>query len=232
MAAHTKPPFPSDTTTLSTLSVCPLPFPQPTARGPDGFRAAYFSFPEVTVTAQEDQEYQPISAVSVYDCKLQWASAPPGPPDAPISSRGPGSVACGAYAIPGALPMGVDGIDRISWWLLSVEYVNDSLGSNAAPPDFDYEVRAAFGRRAERVATGTSALLAYGNNGLLLQVSGLLCTEWEIWARINPFQLGVTVGTQIKIRLGAVVDRNSGSLINPADGLGIIGVLKGELGNG
>lgn len=218
MAAHTKPPFPSDTTTLSTLSVCPLPFPQPTARGPDGLRAAYFYFPEVVVTAQLDQEYQPISAVSVYDCRIDSNT-----PD------------CGRFRIPGALYMGVDGIDRVSWWLGNVVYENDPLGSTAQPPDFDYEIRAALGRHAERVATGTSALTAYGNNGLLIQVSGLLSTEFEVWARINPFQLGITVGTQIRIRLGAVVDRNSGSLLNPVDGIapvGVIGVLKGELGNG
>lgn len=230
MAAHTNIQFPSDTTTLSTLSVCPLPFPQPTARGPDGLRAAYFLFPEVTITAQADQEYQPVAAVTVYDCRIDsTSSAPPGPP----GSGGTPTGGCGRFAICGALPMGVDAMDRISWWLNDVGYVNDPLGSMAAPPDFDYEIRAALGRRAERVADGTSALTAYGNNGLFIQVSGILCTEFEIWARINPFQIGITVGTQITVRFGAVVDRNSGSLLNSGVApVGVIGVLKGELGNG
>lgn len=171
----------------------------PCDRGPDGLRAAYVVFPEHIVDFQPDLEYQPIAAISVYGAAHS--------------------------AFVGGTAAVADGLSRVSWWLLSVSYVNDSLGSapGTQPPDFDYEVRGAFARKATEFASGTSALLTYQDEGFIVQVSGLLCTQWEFWARINPFQEGVSVGTKIKIRLGGIVDRQPGAPFE---------VKKGDIGNG
>lgn len=168
------------------------------ARGPDGLRAAYTFFPEREVELKANGDYQPIAAITVF-----------GPAVA---------------AFNGGTAVVADGLSRVSWWLASVGYVNtsDGGGPGTIPPDIDYEVRGSIARRATRFAAGTSVFTSYQDEGFIIQVSGILCTQWEFWARINPFE-GFDVGTKIKIRVACVADRQAGAPFE---------VKKGDIGNG
>lgn len=169
------------------------------ARGPDGLRAAFTFFPERDVEMKADGSMQPIAAIRVW---------------------GPG-----VEAYEGGTSVVADGLSRSSWWCASVGYVNDSFGSGvgAVPPNIDYEVRGAISMKATRFADGTTNFTNYQDEGFIVQVSGILCTQFEFWARINPFQEGVSVGTKIKIRLAASVDRQAGAPFE---------IKKGDIGNG
>lgn len=159
-------------------------------RGPDGLRAATVVFPRVAVNygsrnASAEDRWQPIAAVAVAQCV------------APTS--------------PGADAIIIDALSRVSFWLKGLVW--DSPGERPnVPPVMDFDIRAAStGSGGTGESTGTIVAGGWDNTGLIAQVSGLLCSQWELWMRLRDV---ADADLQIKVRIDASVDRMGGSAVS------------------
>jgi hypothetical protein len=154
------------------------------ARGPDGLRAGLVIYPRVEVNqgsidAPLIQQWQPVAAISAVQCT---------PPTAP-----------------GGDAVGFDALDRVSWWLLGLVY--DGIGSRpiGSPPEIDFEVRQSMmSAVATDQANGTVSPGTWNDVGLIVQVSGMLSSQWELWMKVAATE---PAGTKIKVRISGLVDR-------------------------
>lgn len=77
-------------------------------------------------------------------------------------------------------PVEVNGtLNRAGFWLTTIR------GPQATVPSVEYEVRAVVGLcTPEVVASGQLKLSDWSQSGLIVQVSGMLATQYELWARL------------------------------------------------
>lgn len=107
-------------------------------------------------------------------------------------------------------PVEVNGtLNRCGFWLTRTQL------QTAAIPTIDYEVRATVGLcTPEVVASGTIKLTDIRQIGLICQVSGILCTQFEFWARLEAdgpaAELGIDIvadrfhGQRFEVQKGAI----------------------------
>jgi hypothetical protein len=181
-------------TTVFPISSAPRWVPLPTgpeARGPDGLRAGLVVYPRVMVDqgspdAAPADRWQDIAAISAIHC------VPPGNPGADV--------------------VVVDALDRVSWWLLGLVY--DGIGNRpiGSPPEVFFEVRSAIvGASGTVYASGTISPTTWNDAGMIVQVSGILCSQWEIWMRVSTDE---DPGTKIRLRVAGCVDRIGGGVLD------------------
>lgn len=145
-------------------------------RGNEGLRAASVTFPKVEVERLSDNSFQPIACVSVRHRIMD--------------------------GIAHNCLVNIDALDRVSWWLTGL----DPLGPGPAsitPAQLDLEIRAATSYSDVRTV-GLTNFLSFADRGLIVQVTGLLCSQWEMWARIIAAE---PVGTKLRMQVVADVDR-------------------------
>jgi hypothetical protein len=189
--AKDNPSFPvADSTLRVVLPTGNDPITNQPVRGPDGLRPGLIVFPRTEVDqgspdADSDKRWQPIACIAVAQC------SPPGNPGADVVL--------------------VDALDRVSFWLLDVVY--DGTGSRPAlPPQITFEVRAAIAGAGGTAFVGGGIILSsWEDAGLIVQVSGILCSQWELWMRI-PLPITEPAGTKVRLRIGCIADRVGGGV--------------------
>lgn len=105
--------------------------------------------------------------------------------------------------------------DRVTWWLVELNF-RGTGAPPATPPQIDFEIRPTSAGVSDMGLSGLSNFATYEDQGELAQVSGVLCNQWEFWARIvssNP------IGTKLEIQLAAAADRTGGGVFNTHYGL-------------
>lgn len=96
-----------------------------------------------------------------------------------------------------------DGMDRVAFTLNSFD-----AGANAFPLSISWEVRGSIGCIPGRIGRGILVLTAAGLKGQIAVVSNYLCTQFELWMRVeNP----AGTASQAEVRVQAVVDRVGGA---------------------
>lgn len=73
------------------------------------------------------------------------------------------------------------GLSRASFWLSPLEPNED-----AAPPPIEFQIRQAVGPNAEIVYAGTFAANKFHVQGLIAEIAGPVCEQFEFYARV-PF---------------------------------------------
>jgi len=101
------------------------------------------------------------------------------------------------------------GLARVSFWLTDLTKQTQGL------PIVDFQIRGSVSCIAEVFFTGTIQPNDWEQQGLIVQVSGPLVTQWEFWAKVRPPNDVLTVALQ------AMVDRTGNS--------GVVSVIKGAL---
>lgn len=95
-----------------------------------------------------------------------------------------------------------DELTRVSFWLTRAIDV-DGAGT---PSDIQYQVRAASNCTSEVIGTGTIKLtFGFDQIGLIAQASGILCNQWELWARVPAG------GTRMGLGIDVMADRLAGA---------------------
>jgi len=85
------------------------------------------------------------------------------------------------------------GLARVSFWLTRMDPNGDVV-----PPGIDFQVRVSSGCTPEVVGNGTiKGPNGFSATGMLAQVSGYLCNQVELWARIAPGGNPVAIGIDI-----------------------------------
>jgi hypothetical protein len=182
---NTLPPFPTGVGSLRASAPISLtPTNGPPGRGVEGLRPLGVVFPFTQVVSNPENTFQPIACLTAYQ-KI----------DPQIRS---GNVSI------------VDGFDRVTWWLMALEF--DGPPGTALvdpPPTFELSLRAAgMGVSEEISQISTSGQYnSYNNTGLIVQVAGLLCSQWELWARVDQIQVLPNIASSFKIRVAGLADR-------------------------
>ena len=124
----------------------------------------------------------------------------------------------------GSYPVNVrDAMSRVAIYLTHLAPAfNDKtavgLVPPVAPPDFDLQLRAAGGSISETVAQfQVKGLTTFKENGLLLIVTGYLCSQWELWGRVPPKNGQRQFPVSIKVQF--ITDRLGNGVPGVADGL-------------
>jgi hypothetical protein len=86
----------------------------------------------------------------------------------------------------------------------------------ASPPQIEFEIRPTSANVSDVALRGLSAFSTYEDQGELAQASGVLCTQWEFWARIIS---GEPMGTKLEIQVAAAADRTGGGVFDTRFGL-------------
>jgi hypothetical protein len=179
--------FPDGATSLRVrLTTNPRPTDGLPPRGVEGLRPGVIAFPRVEILQTADDGFQPL--VAVYTCDFV------GPTDC---SEG---------------PVGIDALNECSVWLLKLVDDGPAGVVNPIPPVFEIQVRASFGCVGEPLVKGVVNVTSFADRGLLVQVSGILCTQWELWGRIIDQRF--PLGAKVWARFGMVVDRMGGGIFS------------------
>jgi hypothetical protein len=112
------------------------------------------------------------------------------------------------------------GLSRASFWLGPV---TEQLQSG--PPQIPFQIRGACNCITEILFEGVINLNNWGQQGLIVQVSGLLVDEFSFWARITAEQGAVP----LKIEVQCLADRTSGCAVLDGDGNPVIEVIHGMM---
>jgi hypothetical protein len=91
-------------------------------------------------------------------------------------------------------------LSRASFWMGKLEQNEDG-----SPPPIQFQIRQATGPVSEIVYTGTYKANLFGTQGLIAEISGYLCEQFEFWARVPdtlPF-----VRHSMMVTVSVVVDR-------------------------
>lgn len=133
----------------------------------------------------------PVVAVRVATC----ASAGVGANNAPISIN--------------------DSLGRVSFMMTRL----DNIDGLASPPLIQFQIRTAIGCTPEVVGTGVINVKGVGGFdavGLIGQVSGFICTQYELWARIegDPNPAPPAKAPRVGLGLDVIVDRFSSETPN------------------
>jgi len=147
------------------------------------------TFPPMTLEALADDSFQPVACIATGDGR-------------PLGSgRG-----CWVHT---------SLLDRVTWWV--VDLVFRGTGEPpASPPQFEFEIRPASAGVSDVALSGLSVISTYEDEGELAQASGVLCAQWELWARIIP---GEPIGTKLEIQVAAAADRTGGGVFDTRYGL-------------
>lgn len=179
MALNTNTPFPMVPSLRTILSVKKNPVSGMPARGIEGLRPGAVTFDKTLIERMPDGSgWQPIAAIGAYELM---------PP-----------------TDPGGEPVIMDAFDCVSWWLMNVSYEGDPVSPLPSPPQIDFSFRGAFIGCSQTFSVVTTNLVSYKDTGLLVQVAGILCSQWEVWANIHT---GQPAGSKVKVRLGGIADR-------------------------
>lgn len=168
----------------------------PGAPGPEGlasWRVAFGQFPIPLLTteslgAADDDGYYPICAVFL------------------------GSPGCPA---PGCRDVYVyvnDGLARCAVWV--TQFILETNPAPAGNVVIQWRVKQALGAANTPVASATSTITfpngtTARESGLVVEVDGALCNQFEVWARVNPL-LGASA--QLRATIEMIVDRLPGRL--------------------
>lgn len=177
--------FPCDSTSRVTLPVNLDPISGQPVRGPDGLRPGVIIWPRVEVDqgsadAPDQARYQAVAAIAAAQCM---------PPSGDVVIY--------------------DALDRCSFWLLGLVYDGTGLRP-AAPPAMLFQMRASLaGSAPTLVSTGVISANTWNDIGLISQVSGYLCSQFELWLLVDPSE---PTGTKIKVRIGGAADRVGGGV--------------------
>lgn len=101
-------------------------------------------------------------------------------------------------------------LDRVTWWVVGLTF----RGSGApplSPPGIEFEIRPTAAGVSDLALRGLSAFSTYEDQGELAQVSGVLCNQWELWARIDA---GEPIGTKLEIQVAAAADGRGGGVFD------------------
>jgi len=155
-------------------------------RGVEGLRSAVIEFPRTVVVHRpavtpEISGWQPLAAGAAIQ-------------RVPVPGRSTN-------------PIGIDGFDRVSWWLS--EIASDMPGPPTTyPPSVIFSIRACANcGRATEFANVKILAGAWTSGGLIVQVSGVLASQWEMWAQV---QEDMPLDTKVKLRITGIFDRSSG----------------------
>jgi len=155
-------------------------------RGPDALRPGVVLFPWVTLS-QNNGDFIPIACISTQEN---------------IQSQ------------IGACWVSIDGLDRVSWWLRQIEAVGQSdIGT---PPNFIFEIRPSTAGVSDLGLSGITNFLSFDDGALLGQVSGILCSQWELWGRIDPM---APAGSKLRVLVAGAADRLGGGVFSTHFGL-------------
>jgi hypothetical protein len=157
-------------------------------RGAEGLRPGVISFPWVEIDNPGDTSYQPVACIAT---------------DEPIASR------------PGACVVGIDALDRSTWWLKRITWAGSGERPEI-PPQMTFEIRPAVGGTSDLALGGLTNFVSWEDNAELAQASGILCSQWELWARIDPLE---PIGSKVRILVAGAADRNGGGVFNARFGL-------------
>ena len=183
-AGKNNSPFPTVDSTIKVIApVGTDPLSGKLARGPDSLRPLTVVFPRIVIDWPPNGDYQPIAALAAYQC------LPPGDP--------------------GSTPVILDNFDRVTWWILGLLW--DQPGPRPPKPsDFEFQVRTSLaGGISSTAAIGKTAFNEWDDGGFLVGVSGILCSQWELWARL-PDGEGHVAGDKLKLRIAGAADRMAG----------------------
>jgi hypothetical protein len=92
-------------------------------------------------------------------------------------------------------------VDRISLWLSSIE----SVGGDASPPPIEWELRARGSSSSHRLALVSMAAPSWEHRGLIVQVSGVLCIGFDVFARVTTKN-----AKPVRVNVAAILDRVGG----------------------
>lgn len=185
--ANSLPTFPMDDRERRVvIPVAKNPETGQSARGIEGLRAAVLVFPRTVITRRSSDVsladgWQPIAAAAA----IQAIPAPQNSSD----------------------PIGVDGLDRVSWWL--TEVASDMPGPlPTVIPEIRFAIRACPNcGHSTQFSSGIIQFDGWGNGGLIAQISGILCSQWEMWMQVHEDE---DADSKVKVRLTGAVDRSGG----------------------
>jgi hypothetical protein len=147
------------------------------------------TFPPVTLEKSSDDSFQPVACIATGDGQ-------------PLGSGR------GCWVHTGLL-------DRSTWWLVALTF-RGAGEPPASPPAIEFEIRPTSAGISDMALAGLSNFSTYNDQGELAQASGVLCTQWEFWARIVSSE---PVGTKLEIQVAAAADRTGGGVFNTHYGL-------------
>lgn len=157
-------------------------------RGVEGLRPGVISFPWIEIDWRLDAIYQPVACIAT---------------DEPLLGR------------PGACSVSVDALDRVTWWLKKITWAGPGERPDP-PPQLTFEVRPAVGGTSDLALAGLTNFISWEDNAELAQASGILCSQWELWARIHPTEPSTS---KVRILVAGAADRVGGGVFNVHFGL-------------
>lgn len=159
--------------------------------GPEGLQSWDVLFPWQDVIAAgktyndptDVEGYLPIDAAYVQGCTDRYQGK------------------CGEYPVTTN-----DCFSRTSWWLQNIS--GGGVSASEFPYPIDFLIRFANNCVGEPVFSGRVNLPSLKHTGLIVQVSGLLATQVEFWARLPVGATGIRVALALKVdRLGDETDK-------------------------
>lgn len=160
----------------------------PGVRGIEGLRPGVIGFPWIEIDNREDTLYQPVACIAT---------------DEQIPGR------------PGACWVGMDALDRVTWWLKKIVW-SGAGEPPPVPPQLTFEIRPATGGTSDLALGGLTNFISWEDNAELAQASGVLCSQWELWARIHPTE---PIDSKVRILVAGAADRNGGGVFDLRFGL-------------
>jgi hypothetical protein len=106
-------------------------------------------------------------------------------------------------------------LDRVTWWLVGLNF-RGTGEPPATPPPIRFEIRPSSAGVSDVALVGLSSFATYEDQGELAQVSGVLCNQWEFWARISSSE---PIGTKLEIQVAAAADGRGGGVFDTHYGL-------------
>jgi|SRR5581483_7880009 len=158
----------------------------PPPRGPDGLRPGVIQFPWITLLNLV--AYQPVACIATSD---------------PVENDG------------NPCMVNVDGLDRVSFWLVDMQYA-ETGEQPFTPPQITFEIRPATAGVSDIALSGQTHFVSYQDKSMLAEVSGWLCSQWELWARINPLEPS---DAKLRILVAGAADRMGGGSLTSQFGL-------------
>ncbi len=106
-------------------------------------------------------------------------------------------------------------LDRVTWWAVNLNF-RGTGEPPLSPPQIEFEIRPVSAGVSDLAMSGLSNFSTYQDQGELAQVSGVLCSQWEFWAKIVSSE---PIGTKLEIQLAAASDRTGGGVFDTRYGL-------------
>lgn len=94
-------------------------------------------------------------------------------------------------------------MDTISVWIDSPSRI-DVIGE--LPPLIRFDIRRGFATATELAASVTVAIPQWNDSGMIVQVSGVLATRWEVWAAALSTGGPTRPQQRVRMRVSALID--------------------------